>query len=248
MNFPLRFMAANLVETGGAATSVRCPGRRRHCHFRPTIDVTPWLSIAFTFTTMSVLTWFFFESVPALAAVLGVALFVLLVYWRRSGRARPLLVGLAVAAALLLIQRLVVTQREQAGRILKAIETDIVASRTAAMAAALAPDFDADGLDRDAFLVLVRRQLEHVKVRWVDRWRLEVRESAAERFVVEAVYTADITAEVYSGTASGSWSITFIRSPAGWKIACVRPLRVEDMSNPTWQDVDRQRAPRRNRR
>jgi hypothetical protein len=197
---------------------------------------------------MSGLIWFFFESVPALAAVLGVALFVLLVYWRRGGRARPLLVGLAIAAALLLIQRLVVTQREQAGRILKSIESDIVASRTAALAAALAPDFDADGLDRDAFLAMVRRQLEHVKVRWVDRWRLEVHESAAERFVIEAVYTADVTAEVYSGTASGTWSITFVHSPAGWRIACVRPIRVGDLSDPTWHDLDRQRAPRRNRR
>ena len=197
---------------------------------------------------MNVLTWFLFESAPALAAVLGVALFVLLVYWRRSGQVRPLLVGLAVAAVLLLIQRLVVTQREQAGRILKSIETDIVASRTGALEAALAPDFEAGELDRDAFLAVVRRQLERAKVRWVDRWRLAVQESEAQRFVVEVFYTADIATEVYTGTTSASWSITFVRTPAGWKIASVQPVRVEGMSNPTWQDLDRQRAPRRHRR
>lgn len=227
---------------------MRGPGHREHRQFSPAIDVTPRLSLALKWTTMSAMIWFFFESALALAAVLGVALFVLLVYWRRGGSARPLLVGLAVAIALLVMQRLVVTQREQAGRILKSIEMDITASRTAALAAALAPDFDADGLDRDEFLALVHRQLEHVKVRWVDRWRLEVRESEAERFVVEAVYMADITAEIYSGAASGSWSVTFVRTPTGWKIACVQPLRIEGMSNPTWQDVDRHRGSRQNRR
>jgi hypothetical protein len=206
------------------------------------------LSLALKWTTMSVLTWFFFESVPALAAPLGVALFVLLVYWRRGGSARPLLMGLAAAAALLLTQQLVVTQREQAGRILKTIETDIVVSKTTALAAALAPEFDARGLDRDAFLDLVRRQLEHVKVRWVDRWQLAVRESASERFVAEVTYSADITADVYSGPATGTWAITFIRTPAGWKIDCVQPIRIGDMSDPSWHDIDRLGAPRRQRR
>ena len=192
---------------------------------------------------MSGLTWFFCESVPALGAVLGVALFVLLVYWRRSGRVRPLLAGVTVAAVLLLVQWLVVTQREHAGRILKSIETDIVASRTGALAAALAPNFETDGLDRDAFLAYVRRQLERIKVRWVDRWRLEVAESEADRFVATAVYTADVIAEVHAGTVSGTWSITFIRTPAGWKIARVQPVRIDGDARPTWHDLDRERPP-----
>ena len=86
---------------------------------------------------MEWVTWLLFESVAALGSVLGLVLFALLVHWRRSGQVRPLLLGLGVAAALLLVQVLVVTRREHAGRILAAIERDIVAARTAALEAAL---------------------------------------------------------------------------------------------------------------
>ena len=192
---------------------------------------------------MGWLTWFLFESVAALGAVLGVVLFVLLVYWRRTGQSRPLLVGLGVALTLLVIQALVVTQREHAEHILEPIEKELVASRTDALAAALAPDFDADGLDRDGFLAYVRRQLQSVKVRWLERWALQLAEADAERFVATATYTADVAGSSYVGSMESVWAFTFVRTDDGWKIATIRPLSIAGLENPTWGSIDR-RSPR----
>jgi hypothetical protein len=192
---------------------------------------------------MGWLTWFLFESVATLGAVLGVVLFVLLVHWRRTGQSRPLLVGLGVALTLLVIQTLVVTQREHAERILEPIEKELVASRADALAAALAPDFDADGLDRDGFLAYVRQQLQSVKVRWLERWALQLAEADAERFVATATYSADVAGYSYVGSMQSVWALTFVRTSDGWKIAAIRPLNIAGLENPTWGSIDR-RAPR----
>jgi hypothetical protein len=187
---------------------------------------------------MNWVTWFLFESVAALGAVLGIVLFVLLVHWRRSGRPWPLLIGLGVAAVLLVVQALVVTQREWAARMLDPIEKDLVASRTAALAATLAPDFETGGLDGDRFVAFVRRELQSTKMRWLDRWGLQLQESAADRFVVTTNYSADVTTGGYSGSIPSTWSITFVRTAAGWKIACIRPLHIAGVDTPTWEDLD----------
>jgi hypothetical protein len=188
---------------------------------------------------MNWLVWFLFESLGALGAVLGVALFVLLVHWRRTGRSRPLLIGLAIAAVLLVTQALVVTQRERAARILAPIERDVVASRTTALEAALAPDFTAGDLDREQFLAFARRQFQRLRVRWLDRWALQVDESQAARFVASATYVADIAGDAYAGSVQSRWAITFVRTPAGWRIANLRPLHVAGLDEPRWSDLDR---------
>ena len=188
---------------------------------------------------MNELSWFLFESVAALGAVLGVALFVLLVRWRRTGRARPLLIGLVAAMLLLALQALVVTRREHAARILTSIERDVVASRATTLEAVLVPDFTALDLERDEFLAYVRRQFQALKIRWLDRWALQVGESEADRFVATATYLADISGDAYAGSIQSRWAITFVRTPAGWGIAQIRPLHVAGLDNPRWRDLDR---------
>jgi hypothetical protein len=187
---------------------------------------------------MDWLIWLFFESLPALGAVIGLPLFALLVYWRRGGRGLPLLIGLAVAAVLIAVQSLVVTEREHAGRILKAIESDLAESRTSALAAALAPDFYSGGLDHDGFLAYVRRQLQRVSVRWVDRQNLQVQQTWPDRFAVAASYTADVVVDGYAGTVPSHWSITFARTPEGWKITNIHPLHIGGDSNVSWENID----------
>ncbi len=188
---------------------------------------------------MTWLSWFLFESFAALAAVLGVVLFVLLVHWRRTGRSRPLLIGLAVAVLLLVMQALVVTRREHAARLLTPIERDVLASQTTALDAALTPDFTAGDLERAEFLAYARRQFQALRVRWLDRWSLQVNESAADRFVATATYLADIAGDAYSGSIQSRWAITFVRTPAGWRIAHIRPLHIAGLDAPRWSDLDR---------
>lgn len=188
---------------------------------------------------MEWVTWFVFESPAALGSVLGLVLFALLVHWRRSGQVRPLLFGLGVTAALLLVQVLVVTRREHAGRILAAIERDIVAARTGALEAALAPDFESQGLDRDDFLTYVRHQLDHVRVNWIDRWELKVRDSQADAFEVSVVYLSDVRLDSYAGTLNSAWSLRFVRTPAGWRIGEIHAVHIGGYDRPSWRAIGR---------
>jgi len=186
---------------------------------------------------MDWLVWFFFESLPALAAVLFTANFVLLVYWRRSGRHRPLLVGVTLALALLIIQALVVTRREHARHVLTAIEKDVLASRRDHLAAAFAPSFTAGRMTRDEFLDYVGRQYHRVHVRQLNCSELRVKESRPDEFVVAVAYQGDITVGDYVGWVRTRWDVTFVRTAAGWQIARLQPRYVEGITDPTWADL-----------
>jgi len=192
---------------------------------------------------MSVLTWLLFESFIGLSLVLGLALFLLLVYWRRSGRGRPLLIGLAVAVVLLAIQALVITKREHADRTLSAIEREIVESRTTSLAEALSPDFHTAGangldLDRAEFLAFVDRRLEVIDVRWLDRVTMRIEQSEADRFVVAAAYRAEVTMPRGRSSHLTGWAFTFVRTPEGWKIGDIVLRHIDGVRSPTPAIID----------
>jgi hypothetical protein len=178
---------------------------------------------------MNWLTWIVFESPAALGVVLVVPLFGLLVLWRRGGQARPVLIGLALAAALFVAQAVVVTNREHAGRVLADIEKELLASRTTALAAALAPDFRFDQLDGDEFLAFVRQGLGSVRIHWVERVRLEVQEAAADRFVVRADYLAEVNTNGVTHVPRSAWTLTFIRAGDRWLVAELRCLHIDGL-------------------
>ena len=187
---------------------------------------------------MSWVAWLLFESPTALGGALFVDNFVLLVIWRRTGHRRPLVVGLALAAGLLLIQTLVVTRREQAARILKRIERDVLTAQTTALAQCLAPDFRADGMGAQDFVEFVARRYEWVRVRSLSQGRVEVQESQPDSFVVEVPYRADVVVEQYAGLVRTRWRITLHRTDQGWRIRHVQPTYIEGLVNPSWDRID----------
>jgi hypothetical protein len=178
---------------------------------------------------MNWLSWIVFESPAALGAALVVPLFGLLVLWRRSGRVRPLLIGLALGAGLFISQAIVVTNREYAGRVLAGIEKELISSRTAALAAALAPDFRFEDLDGDEFLAFVRRGLGRVRVHWVERVRLEVQDAAADRFVVRVDYLAEVNTNGITHVPRSAWKLTFVRAGDRWLMAEIRCLHIDGL-------------------
>lgn len=188
--------------------------------------------------------WFLFESPAALGAVLGIVLFVLLVRWRRRGDARPLVIALALAAALLLTQGLVVTRREHADRILRRIERDIVAGRVNALEGALARDFDAGGfqdrrLDRDTFLALVQQFLGATRVRWLRRVDSQLRDTPAEGFTVSVAYFAETISAGTGFAARTGWRLAFRHTDAGWQIVEIQCEYLDTIVRPSWDDLAR---------
>jgi hypothetical protein len=188
---------------------------------------------------MDSLIWFFFESTLALAGVLVVLLFVLLVHWRRGGRPRPLLIGLSVAILLLIVQALVVTRREHADRILRRIETDVVASRTDAIAAALSARFHVaePDMDQAGFLERVRRAMRRVDVRTLTQHGLKIQADESDTFEVSVTYWADVSTPEYGGLAHSRWRIVFIREQGNWRILTVEPTELNRLPVAGWSGV-----------
>lgn len=183
---------------------------------------------------MEWLAWVLFESTLALALLVGVLNFGLLVHWRRSGRPRALLTGLTLAVLLFVLQSLVVTRREHAKAILAGIERDVIAARVDTLSGALVDGFKVDGIPRDEFLELVQTALQNTSATWVQRIALDIIDSTSDSFTVHAAYFADVSTGAYSGRITSSWSITFTVTPAGWRIESISPRRIGGAKYTTW--------------
>ncbi|NLG43761.1 MAG: hypothetical protein GX547_10975 [Phycisphaerae bacterium] len=181
---------------------------------------------------MAWLSWFLFESTLALAAALFTANFALLVMWRRTGRGRPLLAGLAVSIILLAVQGFVVTHREHAAHLLRTIERDLLTAQTSGLSAALADDFQMGRMDKGQFLDFVARQYGRIRISSLYCSQLEVRDSQPDQFTVEAAYQADLRGDFMGGWVRSRWELTFKRTADGWRIAFLRPIHIDGIQHP----------------
>ncbi len=186
---------------------------------------------------MDWITWVLFESLPALAIALGIVLFILLVYWRRGGRPWPLLVAALATLGLLIAQKLVITQREHARMILAPIERGLEEGRVDVLAAALAPEFEAEGLDRERFLDFVRMPVSRMDVRGLDLLSLRTEDSRPDRFTAIAQYQADVSIDHFWTTITSNWAIQFVHKPAGWQITGIKCLALPGHSNPRFTEI-----------
>lgn len=188
---------------------------------------------------MAWLKWVLLEEFLALAPILFTVNFILLVYWRRSNRPQPLLIGLGVAVLLLVLQAVVVTQREHAIRILTPIERDFVDGRVDALAAQLAPGFQAGSMDVEEFVDYAQRGLQAVHVRDLTRERVEIERSEGDRFVALAAYRGLIETGSFGGLYPSRWSLTFVKTDNGWMIGDIEPVSLPGLENTSWQALSR---------
>jgi hypothetical protein len=170
--------------------------------------------------------WLLFESPTALAVALGLLLFGLLVHWRKTLNPRPLLVGLALAAILAVLQTVIVTPREHALQILDRVERDLLAGRSAALENALAADFQAGSMDRPAFLEVVRRKLRDVQIQKLER-TTDARLAGDDRtYDAEFGYSGAVNSQDFAGNVPSRWRIVFSRGADGWQIQRIEPLNL----------------------
>ena len=188
---------------------------------------------------MESLTWFFLESVIALGATLVVVMFILLVYWRRTLRVKPFLIGGALAVILLIVQAAVVTQRERADRMMRRIEAAVLESKPKGVEAELSERFHAEPpeMDRARFTELVKMYMEQVDVRTLHRLQLEMTEQQADHFIAELSYMADISARDFNGTVTSRWRLRFEHESEGWRIVNIIPIKLNTANIRGWEDL-----------
>lgn len=186
------------------------------------------------------LQWFFLESVAALGVVLFLVNFALLVNWRRRGKPRPLLVGLVLAAGLLSLSLAVVTPREHAGRILRAIERGLTERSTEALARALSPEFRAERMTADDFLAMVRDRLDFTRVIDLRRTDLRITRHSPDEMTVQASYLADIDSRGgFRGYFTSRWELRFARRDGEWRITTIAPVHLQGRPASGFEDIPR---------
>jgi hypothetical protein len=188
---------------------------------------------------MDLLRWVFLESTLALCVLLGLSLFVLLVYWRRTLKVRPLLIGLACSVVLLIVHTAVETPRETAEAVLDPIIEDLSHSRTNVLGSALSADFRADDMNPDAFVAYVRRWLEKIDVYTARSSSFEIRDHIGERFGAVATYVSNLAVRGEGvGYVTSTWEFEFVRVNRRWKIARIRPIEILNQKMRDWKQVD----------
>lgn len=185
---------------------------------------------------MQTLSYILFESAIAVGVLGFLVNFALLVYWRRTGRPRPLLIGLVVTAAALAVEAGVVTPHERAASTLDAIERDLLRNRVDALDRALHPDFRTGGLDRNGFLKLIQtRYLPRVDLQWLRRTKLETSAVRNERFTADVAYLVDLAVRDFHGTIKARTRLTFARSPDGWQVIGIDPPEGDGFRIREWE-------------
>jgi hypothetical protein len=180
-----------------------------------------------------------FESTLMLGGCLAVILFVLLVYWRRTLKPRPLLIGLALTAVLLIVQAAVVTRWEHADRIMKRIEAAVLASQPEPIEATLSERFHIaeTGWDRADFIKIVRSYMSRVDVHSLSRRALEVTAEQPDSFQIYISYLADASTRDYRQAGLSRWRIRFVREADGWRIVSIEPTELDRTTVRGWRGL-----------
>ena len=175
------------------------------------------------------MTHLLFES-PLKLVIIELAIALVLLWWvRRSARpAGRLLIGyLLLAAGLLLVQALVVTDAEKIRRVTREMARAVDFGKVEVIQTHLADDFATWGYDRDEFGEFVYEQLEVYRVD-------EVWVGGAELQVDGAQAGIEFTARARVGTNEtglqpylGRWRLTLRREGSKWLVT-----RVENLAGP----------------
>lgn len=186
---------------------------------------------------MDTASWILFESRTALAAPLALLLFAMLVYWRRGGSPRPLLTGLAVAAILFVVQALVVTRREHAGRMLREIEAGLLASSVQPLERSLAPGFTAGEMDAHEFIDFARRTLQRVQVTRLIQIALNVTDAQRDEFEVVTRYLSDQRGGNLPGVLDSTWRLRFRWAGDAYQLESVEPVALQGVKVSGWREL-----------
>jgi hypothetical protein len=180
---------------------------------------------------MQALSRLFFES-PLQLAVLSLGLllggYLLWLRMEPPGRRRVMPVTLGVIVLLFLMQRMVVTTREEIRDALAAFVQAVERKDPQDAAMFLSPTFASDDLDREAMTDFIRRALEHVDVYDTRYGRRDIT-LAGDTATMDLVATATVRVAGLPRRVTGQWRIGWVREPAGWRITALQPMAIDDV-------------------
>ncbi len=191
---------------------------------------------------MDTLRWIFFESPLALALLAGFVNFWLLVHWRRSGKPRPLLVGLGVTVVLFIVQAWVETPREAVRRIVGELERAVEHRQIEPFERYLAGSFVAGSLGRETFIETVRAVLPELDVFVLLRQKLDVVAVDRGQVVATVYYVGNARYGDQGGAFKAWFDFRFGQIDGRWRIVAIDRFAVNDQPG-RWERLSRRAGP-----
>jgi hypothetical protein len=155
-----------------------------------------------------------------------VAEYILIVMWlrrRTKGARRAALIGLALCIILPIVQKLVVTQREQLRAITETLIDAAENGNVQVIARRIDRNFRVGDIDHDRFIEGVKRVLTQIKIEdaRITGFHVEVDGDTAK--IELGVMAQIITRQEFSGQQPTSWTLTYVRTDRGWMLTAVEP-------------------------
>jgi hypothetical protein len=168
--------------------------------------------------------WLLFENRIALLVMLGLTEFVVLWVWARWRTRRTrnaVFAGLVLSIVLLVVQTVVVTDRERIIALCNSLAAAVENGKIAAVAEHLAPDFRSDGVDRDRLLADLTRLLTrvHVEETQLSNFRVSFADGQAH---AEFDAACRVMAGGYvEGGVGTSWRLTLRQTNETWQVLAI---------------------------
>jgi len=169
------------------------------------------------------------ESPYRLAILCALGCLVLLVLWRRTlsaARRKAFLAGVSVSAILLLLQAIVVTDRERIIALMNGLAEAVIEPDFERIERAIDPEYDDGRRTKSALMALIRDRLSGTTVERARLYGFEVDvrgERATTRFRAMSSGRVGDTPVVNIPSA---WQVDLIRRGRQWTITAIRPTRV----------------------
>ncbi len=179
---------------------------------------------------------FLFEKPILLIPALVVVQFILIIVWarRRTSRSRQvLLAGFVVFPLMMLIQTLVVTDREQLQAVCRAMADAIRQADVGTFADHLARDFKYDGpamgrvLGADDTCTRLDDELNRFRIEEPRLWGFEIEVSGDRATVRFAARCRVVSAEQIEPSLRTDWELTFRRVDGEWQATSAHNLDVK---------------------
>lgn len=172
---------------------------------------------------------FFLDDTYALPLTAGLVVFALSVAWhlRRTRRSATVLgVGIAVAVLLLVVQKIVVTDREAIDRMVRRLAVAVETKDFDIVAQLIDEDFGTDGGRKADFIAAIKATLTRFEIEGARLHAMKI-DIAEDHATVEFGVLCRLRFSGFDRPSTSRWSLGLVRRGAGWRVREIDPLEID---------------------
>ena len=181
---------------------------------------------------------FFLDDTYALPLTAGLVVFVLAIawHWRRTPRSAVALgVGIAVAVLLLVVQKIVVTDREAIDRTVRRLAVAVETKDFEAVAQLIDDDFGTDGRKKADLIPAIKATLTRFEIEGARLHAMKI-DVSEDHATTEFGVLCRLRFNGFDRPSTSRWSLGLVRRDAGWRVREINPLEIDGQKITTGLD------------